>query len=390
VTEDGRLPVLGVVAAGNFAQLGARLLLGAVVPLVILRFEVGKSTVGLALTGMWAVYAFLQFPSGVLADRYGERRLLLVGLTGTIVGTVLVAAAPTFALYGGAVLVLGAGAGLFFSPASSLLSRLFEERGGALGALTAGGAVAGLVYPALGGAIGVTHGWRVAVGLAAAVTLPALAATVWVVPTVAPANPDRSLRAALDGTRLWGLLTRPGVAYTTVLAVAFGFTFQALSSFFPTFLVEHRGFDTGTAGVVFGVVFGLSSVAQPIAGWVSDRLLRDVALGGSATLAATGIAVLLVVPGVTGTALGTVVLGAGVSWPGAIQARYMDQFTDAERGYGFGLVRSVYMLLAASGSAAVGGLAEVGGWTFGYGAVVVLLVVALLALATNRLLGLGL
>jgi sugar phosphate permease len=68
----------------------------------------------------------------------------------------------------------------------------------------------------------------------------------------------------------------------------------------------------------------------------------------------------------------------------------MDQFDDAERGYGFGLVRTVYMFLGASGSVVVGTLAEQFGWTVGYGAVVALLSVALLLLASNRVLGLDL
>lgn len=68
----------------------------------------------------------------------------------------------------------------------------------------------------------------------------------------------------------------------------------------------------------------------------------------------------------------------------------MDQFSDDERGFGFGLVRTSYMLLAAPGSAVVGALTDTGGWVLGYGVVVVLLAGCLLALGTNRALGLGL
>jgi len=136
--------VLAVVAGGNFTQLGARFLLSPVVPFVIADLDASESTVGLALTLMWATYALFQFPSGVLADRFGERRLLLTGLAGAALGTGLIALAPSLPVYALFTVVLGAGAGLFFSPASALLSRLFDESGGALGALTAGGALAGV------------------------------------------------------------------------------------------------------------------------------------------------------------------------------------------------------------------------------------------------------
>lgn len=389
-SAESRRTTLGVVAGGNFAQLGARFLLSPVVPLVIVEFSASKSTVGLALTLMWATYALFQFPSGVLADRFGERRLLLTGLAGTVLGTLLIALSPSLFVYSLFAVVLGAGTGLFFSPASSLLSRTFENSGSALGALTAGGALAGVAYPAVGGFVGETYGWRVAVGLGAVVAVPALLGTVWYLPKTAPANPERSLQAALQPDRVIELLTRPSVAYTTVVAILVSFTFQAFSSLFPTFLFEYRGIGTGAAGIVFGAVFGLSSLAQPVAGRVSDAVSRDAAIAASVALTGTGFLTLLTVPGRVGLLVGAAVLGVGISWPGPVQARFMDQLSDEERGYGFGLVRSVYMFTAAPGSVLVGTLAERFGWVVAFGSVIAVLAVCLLALGANRLLDLDL
>jgi len=385
-----RWAVLAAVAGGNFAQLGARLLLSPVVPLVLVEFDASKAAVGAALTGMWAVYALVQFPSGVLADRYGERRLVLLGVAGAGLGAGLVAVAPSLVLYGVAALLLGAGTGLFFAPASALLSRLFEDRGGALGALTAAGAVAGVAFPAAGSLVGVRVGWRPAVALGLVVAVPVVVATLRLVPPTPPTAPDRRLRAVVDWDRIFELLGRPGVAYTALLALILGFTFQAFSSFFPTFLHEYRGLSTDVAGLAFGGAFALSSLAQPVAGRVSDAASRDTAIAASALLAGSGIAVLVAVPGAAGLLGGTCLLGIGISWPGPVQARFMDQFAAAERGFGFGLVRSVYMLLAASGSVVVGGLADAFGWPVAYGAVVALLGGCLVVLGANRVLGLGL
>lgn len=384
----GRRGTLAAVAVGNFSQLGARLLVGAVVPFVLVEFHTGTSTVGLALTGMWLAYALAQFPSGVLADRYGERRLVLAGVAGTGVGAALVAVAPSVAAFAAATLVLGAGAGLFFAPAAALLSRLFDERGGPLSALTASGAVAGVAYPAVGGVVGMRAGWRPAVALGAVVALPVFLGTVGVVPRLAPATPERRLRSALDRGRVVGLLTRPSLVFTTALAVLCGFAFQALSSFLPTFLVEYRSLTPATAGVAFGAMFALSSGAQVAAGRVSDALSRDAAIAGSAALAATGIALLLAVPGRAGTVAGVAVLGVGVGWPGAVQARFMDRLSEAERGYGFGLLRTVYMCLAASGSAVVGVLGDAS-WVLAYGTVAALLACCLALVAANRAFGWG-
>jgi predicted MFS family arabinose efflux permease len=339
---------------------------------------------------MWALYALLQFPSGVLADRYSERRLVLLGLGGTTIGALLVAVAPSLLAFSLAVLLLGGGTGLFFSPASSLVTRTFEDAGGPLGVLTAGGALAGIVYPTIGSAVGVRAGWRVAMLLGALAAVPVLAATWWAAPTLPPANPDRRLRAVVDVARLRHVLARPSVAYTAALSALVAFTFQAFSSFFPTFLVEFRGLDTGTAGLVFGAVFGISSLAQPLAGRLSDATSRDLAIGTSVTLAGSGLVVLLLVDHWAGLVVGSGLFGVGLSWPGPIQARIMDQLGDEERGYGFGLVRTVYMLLAASSSVIVGRAADVGGWTLGYAVPIAVLALCLLALAVNRVAGLDL
>jgi len=384
------LAVLGTAAAGNFTQLGARLLLSAVLPLIILQFDASKSSVGLALTGMWGIYALIQFPSGVLADRFGERRLLLAGLFGTAVGAAAVAVAPSLATFAAAVIVLGAGAGLFFAPASSLVSRLSESQGGSLGVLTAAGGVSGVVLPAVGGEVATRFGWRAAVALGVVVAVPVFVATALVVPSLRPSSPDRRLTAVLDPTLLAEILTRPSVAYTTVLAVLGGFTIQGYTSFFPTFLVEYRGLDTGTAGLAFGAAFAISAVAQPAAGRLSDATSRDLALSVSIAIAIGGFAVVLAVPGTVGLVAGVALLGAGISWPGVIAARIMDQLDDDERGLGFGLVRTSFLLIAATGSVAVGALADYGGWGLAFGTLLAVLGCYLLLLGANRALGLGL
>jgi predicted MFS family arabinose efflux permease len=388
-TSTRRTTLLSV-AAGNFVQLGCRLLVGAVVPLLLVHFETTRSAIGLALTGMWSVYALAQFPSGVLADRFGEHLVLMGALAATAGSIALLALAPSVAAFAVFVLALGMGAGLYFAPASTLATRLYDAQGEALGVLTASGAVAGVVFPAVGGVVGVRYGWRIAVGLGAATALGALALTAITVPRLPPENPDRSLHSVVDFDRHRRLLARPSVVYSVALGALVGFTFQAVSSFFPTFLVEYRGLTTGTAGIAFGAVWALSAVAQFGAGRLSDRYSRDIAIALSASISLAGIVTLLAVPSTAGLLAGVVLLGVGISWPGPIQARFFDQLQDTERGYGFGLLRTVYMLLASSGSVVVGVLADQGGWTAGMGSVLVVLSACLVLLGVNRWYSLGL
>lgn len=368
----------------------ARLVLSPVVPRIIADFEVTKGAIGIALSGMWAAYALMQFPSGVLGERYGERRIVLVALGLTTIGCLLVAIAPTFLVFAVVALALGAGAGLYFSPATSLLTRLYQETGGALSVHSAGASIGGLVAPAVAAALAARYSWRAAVvagALVAGIVLPLYA---WIVRPSEPTHPEAALRSRASLPVLRELLTRPGVAYTTGLAVTTVFAWQALASFFPTFLVEYRGFGETRAGFLFSAVFAISTVALPLVGRLSDRLSRDSVLAGALTTAAIGLVTIIAVPGLIGVAIGISCIGVGFSWGGVVQSRFMDRFDPAEQGTGFGLVRTVYMLIGASGSAFTGTIAGVAGWPLAYGLVAVLLTISATTLTANKVLDLGL
>jgi MFS family permease len=386
-----RHTVLALAVLANFTQLGSRLAISPVVPRIIDSFTVSKGAIGLALTGMWAAYALVQFPSGVLGDRFGERRVVLLALGLLGLGSLLLALAPSFVLFAVFAVFLGAGAGLFYPVAASLLTRLFEGAGQSLGFLTAGGSLSGLVAPVAAVWVADRAGWRAALAIGAALALPTLVLFAWQVRDTEPERPDQRLRDRVDSGELVELLSRPPVAFTTAIAVCTFFFFQALASFFPTFLIEYRGLSAARAGTAFGAVFLLSSALLPAVGELSDRLDRDAVLAGDLLLAVAGLAVLLLGgSGLAVTVAGVGLLGLGLSWAGVLQARFMDAFSAGERAGGFGLVRMVYMLLGASGSVVTGVLADTTGWLPAFGVPAGLLSLAVLGLLADRTFGLGL
>jgi predicted MFS family arabinose efflux permease len=326
----------------------------------------------------------------VLADHYGERKLLLVGLGASVFGIVSISMAPTLPTFALLLLLLGAGTGLFYPPATVLATRLYDEHGAAIGTLAAFGAFAGLVYPAAGGFMAEYLGWRPVFGSTAILTGVVILATARFVPRIAPANAEGSLASSIDVSKYSTLLGQPGILYTIALAVILIFTFQGISSFYPAFLVEYHNIDRGLAGGMLGGVLGVSTVAQPLSGRFSDAVSRDAALAASISFIIASLAVLVLVTSFAGAVLGSLLLGAGISYPGPLQARFMDLLDDGERGYGFGLLRTVYMFLGASGSVVVGALSDTTGWVAAYGAIGALLVGCLLLLAVNRLFSLGL
>lgn len=382
-----RHTVLSVAVSSFFCTMFARVIISPLIPRLTDAFAVSNGAIGLALTGMWAVFALLQFPSGVLGERFGERAVLLAALGFTALGSLLVALSPSFPVFAATVLVVGVGAGLFMPAAGSLLTKLFPETGRALGINSVGAPLGGLVGPVVATALAARYGWRAAPLSAAALAATVLAVAAWRVRPTPPERPDAALRDRFEPAVVAGLLSRPSVVYTTLLAAAGFFAYQGFTSFFPTFLVEHAGLSDGRAGVLFGAAFGLAVVGAPAQGWLSDRVGRDPVLAAAFLSLAVGLGLFMAASGPAAAAAGTLLVGAGISWPGVMNSRFMDQFTDAERGAGFGLVRTGFLLVSSLGSVVTGVLADGFGWVVSFGSVAALLVVAVAAMAGNAALG---
>jgi MFS family permease len=79
-----------------------------------------------------------------------------------------------------------------------------------------------------------------------------------------------------------------------------------------------------------------------------------------------------------------------MTWGAPLQSRFFDKFEANERGAAFGLVRTAYMVLGATGSVVVGVLSDVAGWAAAYGLLVGVMGLGLALLVGNRALGLDL
>jgi len=381
--------ILVVMISAFFTTMVARLVISAVLPDIVASFDVTKAVVGLALTGMWAIYALLQFPAGIFGNKYGERKMILlaVGLTG--IASILLALSPSFAFFSIFALFMGIGTGLYFTPAATFLANIFENTGQALGSHVMGSPLAGLFAPVAAAYTALYFGWRAALLIGALIALPVLAIGSLQLPETEPKTPDQTLRGHVNPTQIYGLV-RPSILYTTVLAGICTFVWQSILSFFPTFLIEFKGISSVTASTMFGAIFVAVAVSAPISGNLSDKFGRDAVLALLMTIGAAGFATIVLVGSRLGAYIGILTIGIGMSWPGPVQSRYMDRFSEEEQGIGFGFVRTGYMLIGSMGSVVTGTIAESMGWISAYGLLGVLLFFLFALIAVNRILGLEL
>ncbi len=376
------------------ATMVARLAISPLVPAITATFETTNATVGLALSGMWAAYALAQFPSGVLGDRYGERTVILTAVAATAVATLFIAVSPSILAFMAFTVVLGAGAGLHYTVATTFLAKQFDDIGRAIGVHIAGGPLAGLIAPPLAAVIGARYGWRAGVLLGTAVAVPALVLFAWRIRPTEPTRPDQPVGERFAVGPVVELLSRPPILYTTALATAGAFTWQATASFLPTFLEVGGGFSTALSALLFSLYFLVHGTTQPATGALSDRLDRDTAAMVTMAAGVVGYGLLVVATreglGLAPVVVALLLVGLAMSWGAPLQSRFMDLLSEEERGAGFGLVRTVYMVIGASGSAVVGGVSDVAGWTVAFGLLAGVMALGLATLAANRLFRLGL
>jgi len=173
-----------VAAGGVFAvTMGARQSMGLFLSAINSTTGLGLASISLAFGVGQLWWGLTQPAAGLLADRYGAERVLLVGLLFVCLGTALVPFMTTTLGLILAIGVLAAGGAGFAGPSVLLAStaRLTppEKRGMASGIVNAGGSFGQFVFVPIAGAITVGFGWQVSVWSMAAIVLLALPAA-WV------------------------------------------------------------------------------------------------------------------------------------------------------------------------------------------------------------------
>jgi MFS family permease len=201
----------------------ARLVISPLVPDVTAMFGVSTSDIGLALTGMWAAYALSQYPGGMLANTYGERRIILVSVGLIAFASVLLASAPVFPVFAVVTILLGAAAGLPYSSTTSLISKNFEDIGRGIGIYIAGAPFAGLNVPIVATAIASAFGWRTAIAFAAVVAVPVYVAVAFGIGRTPPSGNAEFIGSTFSVETMVELLSRPVIRYTIVLAIGSSF-----------------------------------------------------------------------------------------------------------------------------------------------------------------------
>lgn len=207
----GRWVLLATVLGSAVAFIDATVV---TIALPRLAEELGASTSGLqwVVNGYGLTLAAFLLLGGSLGDRFGRRRLFLVGVVWFAAASLACALAPTLGLLVAARVLQGVGGALLTPGSLAILQSTFagEDRGRAIGMWSGLGGVAGALAPFLGGWIVQVTTWRWVFGI----NLPLAAVVVAVALRWVPESRDPSAAHGLDvaGTVL-GALGLAGLTY---------------------------------------------------------------------------------------------------------------------------------------------------------------------------------
>jgi MFS family permease len=274
-------------AAAALLQIDGTLITVAL-PSVAHGLHISTSSTSVVLSAYFAAYALLLIPGGELVDRFGARRLALVGLALFAVGAAAGALVGNFAELLVARVVQGAGAGLVSPAALAGAVSGFppERRGRALGIWGASAGMSNLLGPLLGGVLTVALGWRADWWALVPLTIAAGVAIARLMPAI-----------VLDDEGDNPAFNRIVRAATLVAALTFAVMIGA-SYITEQYLQRVAGFSALGASGALVLVALLVGAAAPVAGRLVDRHGEQLPalLGFGAS--ALGLTV-LGIPGVT-------------------------------------------------------------------------------------------
>ncbi len=299
--------------------------------------------VGLLYNVRNVVQALIRIPIGVMSDRLGRRRLMLLGLIILSMVPLLYYASDGPSLPFIAMMMGGLGVSLYYPPAEAYASKLFppERVGEAMGRFHLGWAVSSIIGPSVGGLLALYFPtYRPIFIIASAATLISVP-VLWLNTEDDSTNPELEgeLRSSLMGlpSLLAGFLRNKRVLTASLTTFIHSFCNWVVPAFFPL-LAHGLGFSEVIIGFSLTANALVMALSLPLIGRLSDRVGRFLPIALGLSLSVVGFGILPMAREVWELLLLMALIGLGGSLVFPVsQAAIMEALPDGERGAGAGL-----------------------------------------------------
>jgi len=350
--------------AANFV---IRIGFSALLPSIIDELGLSYTRAGLLASAFFYAYVLMQIPSGLLGDRFGRRRILLLGLIGGALGAGLTGLAGSFGSLFLARALTGAFQGSLFSNDRAIIATVTPpDRIGLGQGVSFSGPGLGLTFGlVIGGLLVEVLSWRTVMMLFG---LGPIAAALLIARYV-PAPPVPPARVPV-GERLRSLASNGRLCVLALISLcAIGVQF-ILATWAPLFFAEVGVSDSGRAGTYAAVQGVAASLGMIVSGWAHDRLVergyasKSVIVAGLGGLAVSMLAMAIVIDQRSIPGLAVVLfVAAFFCWSiwGAVYTVLARMVRPEELGTAFGFSNSISFVGAIVGPIATGWVRDLTG-----------------------------
>ena len=371
--------VLITSCGAHLIQDGLGALQYVLLPILAQAFGLNYTQVGFLRAVSNSAMTLLEIPAGVLAERFGESRLLIFGLLCAALGYLGVALAVDFYLIVVGFLIAGSGAAFQHSLASALISKSFDDAGRrrSLGLYNAFGDLGKLTFTGIFSvAIGVGIAWNLIVTALCLITLGFAVMLVFLMyrqspPSSAPVDSKDDV----GGDSKWGI-KHPRRFSGLCITVFLDTLAQSVFLTFIAFLLLEKGASEALAS--FAVVLALSGgmVGKFVCGYLAVRYGDRNAFRILQAITISGLILLVLLPMMPILILLPLI---GVAVQGSTTVTYgaLADFIHRDRqSRGYAIIYTLSSLSAVVGPVFFGGLADL------YGIDLSLLILAVLTSMT--------
>ena len=280
-TSAWGLPFI-VTLAAMFALQLSNLGFSPLLPSIQHEFGMNYKQLGL-FTGMYGLLALaLSVPAGLSAKRFGEKRVLGLGLLGVAAGSLLLGEAWSFesALLFRGFTIFGYRFAFVCVLIAIALTAPPSLRGRTMGILGATSALSSVIGSPIGGALVDKLGWRRAiVGYAVIAVLGVAAFWLFYRPATAEGPREIAGHSAGAGSSRSAFLS-PVVWILALIVGMGGFGQFTVTNFVPSVAKAVYSLDAKAAGIIISTGYITAIVVNILVGFLVDRFNKLAVLGG--------------------------------------------------------------------------------------------------------------
>jgi sugar phosphate permease len=238
-------------------------------PLIQKDFGASFTQGGALAAALYLTYAIMQIPAGYMADRFGRKKVFVVGMLGTTIMMLLFGMVTEYWQAMSNQAVSGLFRALLFAPGMALLASWFspQRRATAMALYQIGMFLGQVIFNLTGPIMAAGSDWRFPFIVFSIAGIAASGAYLW-----AGKEPPTTATQMLKVSEVVHLLRYRIIWFCNIIQYVRLAVFQGISFWLPTLLINDKGLSLQVTGFIVALRFFLIGPTNILGSYISDRL----------------------------------------------------------------------------------------------------------------------